>query len=355
MNSIYDYTLEELQKELKPSFRAKQVYNWLYKKYVTNFDEMKNIPNDLKESLKINYTLNEIEIIKKEISSDGSIKYLFKLVDGHTIESVLLLMKSKKINEDGVIERSEKYTVCVSTQVGCKVGCSFCLTAKGGFVRNLKVSEIIEQIVQLKKDNSIAENKALNIVYMGMGEPLDNYNNLIQAIKIFSELDGLAISTRRQTISTSGISTKIAKLGTEDLGVQLAISLHAVDDELRTELIPMNKAYNIASIIEAVKNFPVDARKKVMFEYLVIKNKNDDIASAQKLIKMLNGIKAKVNLIYFNPYEGTSYQRPTRESMIKFQEYLLSKGLICTIRESKGLDISAACGQLKEKDANGIS
>ncbi len=354
MNSIYDYTLEELQKELKPSFRAKQVYNWLYKKYVTNFDEMKNLPNDLKESLKTNYTLNELEIIKKEKSSDGSIKYLFKLADGHTIESVLLLMKSKKINEDGIIERSEKYTVCISTQVGCKVGCSFCLTAKGGFVRNLKVSEIIEQIVQLKKDNSIAENKALNIVYMGMGEPLDNYNNLIQAIKIFSELDGLAISARRQTISTSGISTKIAKLGSENLGVQLAISLHAVDDELRTELIPMNKAYNIASIIEAVKNFPVDARKKVMFEYLVIKNKNDDIASAQKLIKMLNGIKAKVNLIYFNPYPGTSYQRPTRESMIKFQEYLLSKGLICTIRESKGLDISAACGQLKEKDSNGI-
>ncbi|MDX9796687.1 MAG: 23S rRNA (adenine(2503)-C(2))-methyltransferase RlmN [Arcobacteraceae bacterium] len=355
MHSIYNYTLEELKEQLKPSFRAKQIYNWLYKKYVTQFDDMKNLPNDLKSHLKENFKASTLKILKKETSKDGSIKYLFQLEDGHTIETVLLLMKKKKTNEEGVVEKSEKYTVCISTQVGCKVGCSFCLTAKGGFIRNLTVGEIIEQIVQLKKDNEIAENKALNIVYMGMGEPLDNYDNLIKAIKIFSELDGLAIAPRRQTISTSGISTKIEKLGAEDLGIQLAISLHAVDDELRSELIPMNKAYNISSIIEAVKNFPIDARKKVMFEYLVIKDKNDDIASAAKLIKLLNGINAKVNLIYFNPYPGTSYQRPTRENMIKFQEYLLSKGLICTIRESKGLDISAACGQLKEKDANGIA
>lgn len=355
MHSIYNYTLEELKEQLKPSFRAKQIYNWLYKKYVTQFDDMKNLPNDLKNHLKENFKASTLKILKKETSKDGSVKYLFQLEDGHTIETVLLLMKKKKTNEEGVVEKSEKYTVCISTQVGCKVGCSFCLTAKGGFIRNLTVGEIIEQIVQLKKDNEIAENKALNIVYMGMGEPLDNYDNLIKAIKIFSELDGLAIAPRRQTISTSGISTKIEKLGAEDLGIQLAISLHAVDDGLRSELIPMNKAYNISSIIEAVKNFPIDARKKVMFEYLVIKDKNDDIASAAKLIKLLNGINAKVNLIYFNPYPGTSYQRPTRENMIKFQEYLLSKGLICTIRESKGLDISAACGQLKEKDANGIA
>jgi len=355
VQSIYEYRLDELKEMLTPSFRAKQVYNWLYKKYISDFDEMKNLPNDLKQYLKENFKPSGLTILKKEESQDGSIKYLFKLEDGHTIETVLLLMKKKKINEDGVIERSEKYTVCISTQVGCKVGCTFCLTAKGGFVRNLTASEIVEQIVQLKKDNEIAENKALNIVYMGMGEPLDNYDNVVQGIKILSELDGLAISTRRQTISTSGISTKIEKLGQENLGIQLAISLHAVDDILRSELIPMNKAYNIASIIEAVKNFPIDARKKVMFEYLVIKDKNDDIASAQKLIKILNGINAKVNLIYFNPYPGTSYQRPTRENMIKFQEYLLSKSLICTIRESKGLDISAACGQLKEKDANGIA
>ncbi|XPV68454.1 MAG: 23S rRNA (adenine(2503)-C(2))-methyltransferase RlmN [Halarcobacter sp.] len=353
MNSIYDYTLDELKEELKPAFRAKQIYNWIYKKYVSSYDEMKNIPNDLKETLKNNYAIDILEIVKKEISLDGSIKYLFKLHDEHTIEAVLLLMKKKKTNEDGTIEKSEKYTVCISTQVGCKVGCTFCLTAKGGFVRNLSVGEIINQIVQIKRDNEIAENKSLNIVFMGMGEPLDNYDNFIKSVKIFSELDGLAISRRRQTVSTSGISSKIEKLGNEDLGIQLAISLHAVDDELRTELIPMNKAYNIKSIIDAVKKFPVDARKKVMFEYLVIKDKNDDLASAKKLLKLLDGIKAKVNLIYFNPYPGTSYQRPQREDMIKFQEFLTSKGLLCTIRESKGLDISAACGQLKEKESNG--
>jgi 23S rRNA (adenine2503-C2)-methyltransferase len=355
LDSIYEYTLEELKERLKPSFRAKQVFNWLYKKYICNFDDMKNLPNDLKENLKETFKVQSLTILKKEISTDGSIKYLFQLEDGHTIETVLLLMKKKKTNDEGIVERSEKYTVCISTQVGCKVGCTFCLTAKGGFIRNLKTSEIIEQIVQLKKDNDIPENKALNIVYMGMGEPLDNYDNLVKSIHIFSELDGLAIAPRRQTISTSGISSKIEKLGQEDLGIQLAISLHAVDDDLRTELIPMNKAYNIASIIEAVKNFPIDARKKVMFEYLVIKDKNDDLSSAKKLVKILNGINAKVNLIYFNPYPETPYQRPTRENMVKFQEYLLSKSLICTIRESKGLDISAACGQLKEKDANGTN
>ncbi len=353
MQSIYDFTLEELKEKLKPSFRAKQVYNWLYKKYASSFEEMKNLPKDLIEELKQNYTIDVMQIIKKEKSIDGSIKYLFRLHDGVTVEAVLLLMKKKKIADDGTIERSEKYTVCISSQVGCKVGCSFCLTAKGGFVRNLTVGEYIAQIVNIKRDNEIPENKSLNIVYMGMGEPLDNYNNFVKAVKIFSELDGLAISRRRQTVSTSGISTKIEKLGKEDLGIQLAISLHAVDDELRSELIPMNKAYNIKTIIDAVRKFPIDTRKKVMFEYLVIKDKNDDIKSADNLVKLLNGINAKVNLIYFNPYPGTTYQRPESKDMVKFQEYLLSKGLLCTIRESKGLDISAACGQLKEKEANG--
>lgn len=312
---------------------------------------MKNIPNNLKIELEEKYPIDVAKIVRIEESSDGTKKYLFEFKDGKTAEAVLLLMKDKQKDEDGNITKSEKYTFCISSQVGCKVGCSFCLTARGGFVRDLSAGEIIAQIVYLKKQNNIAQNKAVNIVYMGMGEPLDNFDNLTDAIKIISDLDGLAISTRRQTISTSGISTKIEKLGKMDLGVQLAISLHAVDDELRTELIPMNKAYNINSIIEAVKKFPIDTRKKVMFEYLVIKDKNDDIKSADKLVKLLNGIDAKVNLIFFNPFEGSSYERPSKNTMIKFQEYLLSKGLLCTIRESKGIDISAACGQLKEKVA----
>ncbi|UYF43306.1 23S rRNA (adenine(2503)-C(2))-methyltransferase RlmN [Aliarcobacter cryaerophilus] len=355
LSSIYDYTLDELKERLKPSFRAKQVYNWLYKKYANSYDDMKNLPKELIEDLKTNYPIDILKVVKKEQSRDGSIKYLFKLRDNHTIEAVLLLMKDKKIDEDGQIVRSEKYTVCISSQVGCKVGCSFCLTAKGGFVRNLTVGEYIAQIVHIKRDNEIAENKALNIVYMGMGEPLDNFDNFVKAVEIFSELDGLAISRRRQTVSTSGIASKIKKLGEKDLQIQLAISLHAVDDELRSELIPMNKAYNIASIIDAVKEFPVDTRKKVMFEYLVIKDKNDSLDAAKKLVKLLTGLQAKVNLIYFNPYPGTTYQRPLETDMMRFKDFLNSKGVICTIRESKGLDISAACGQLKEKELNGNS
>ena len=349
MKTIYDYTLEELKNEIKPSFRAKQIYNWLYKKYAISYDDMKNIPKDLKETLEKNYPINIGKIVRVEKSTDGSIKYLFEYEGGHTVEAVLLLMKEEIQDENGNITQGAKYTFCVSSQVGCKVGCTFCLTAKGGFTRDLTAGEIVAQVSYLKKENHIPENKAVNIVYMGMGEPLDNYDNLVQAIKIISDLDGLAIATRRQTISTSGISSKIEKLGRDDLGVQLAISLHAVDDKLRSELIPMNKAYNIQSIIDAVKKFPIDTRKKVMFEYLVIKDKNDDIRSANQLIKILDGIQAKVNLIYFNPYPGTPYERPSRNSMIKFQEQLIKKGLLCTIRESKGLDISAACGQLKEK------
>jgi 23S rRNA (adenine2503-C2)-methyltransferase len=348
-DSIYDFTQSELKEYIKPAFRVKQIYNWLYTKYVNSFEDMKNLPKDLKATLDTNYDINILKVIKKESSSDGSIKYLFELRDGRTIESVLLLMKDEII-EDGKTIQSAKYTLCLSSQVGCKVGCGFCLTAKGGFIRNLSAGEIVAQTLYIKRDNEIASNKRVNIVYMGMGEPLDNFENVVKAIKIFSDEDGLAISTRRQTISTSGISNKIKKLGELDLGVSLAISLHSVDDKLREELIPMNRAYNIASIIDALKTFPIDSRKRVMFEYLVIKDINDDLDSAKKLIKLLNGIKAKVNLIYFNPYEGSPYQRPSQRSVKAFQEYLITKGLLCTIRESKGLDISAACGQLKERE-----
>ena len=346
---ILDYTKEELSHIIKPTFRAKQIYEWIYKKYVGSFDEMKNIPKELIKELNTNYYLEPLKTATVEESSDGSKKYLFLLKDGKTVESVLLPMKKEKLDEQGKMLKNTRYTICISSQVGCKIGCSFCLTGKSGFLRNLTPGEITSQVLMIKKENNIAENRRVNIVFMGMGEPLDNLDNVQKAVKIFSDPFGLSISPRRQTISTSGLSAQIKKLGEMNLGILLAISLHAVDDELREQLMPINKAYNIESIINAVKEFPVDARKRVMFEYLVIKDLNDDIKSAKKLVKLLHGIKAKVNLIFFNPHSGSEYQRPEVKDVLYFQDYLLKHGLLCTIRESKGLDISAACGQLKDR------
>ncbi len=347
--SILDFTKDELQEIIKPSFRAKQIYGWLYQKYVCDFDSMKNLPKDLKELLKKEYSVKSLKILTKEKSNDGSIKYLFGLEDSLSVEAVLLPMKKEIKNEDGEIIQSSKYTICISSQVGCKIGCAFCLTAKEGFKKNLSAGEIVGQVLEIKKDNDIAANKRVNIVFMGMGEPLDNMENVVKAVKIFSDPDGFSISPRRQTISTSGLSKQIERLGKMNLGILLAISLHAVDDELRERLMPINKAYNIASVLDAVRNFPIDARKRVMFEYLVIKNLNDDIKSAKKLVKLLHGIKAKVNLIYFNPYPNSPFDRPGEKQMLDFQSYLREHGVTCTIRQSKGLDISAACGQLYEK------
>ncbi|WP_096029776.1 23S rRNA (adenine(2503)-C(2))-methyltransferase RlmN [Campylobacter lanienae] len=349
MKNLLDYTQNELANIIKPKFRAKQIYEWIYKKNAKSFDEMSNLPKDIREDLKGEFQIDPLSCVRSEISKDGSIKYLFKLHDGKTIESVLLPMKDEILDQNGKVEKHARYTICVSSQVGCKMGCSFCLTAKGGFIRNLSAGEIVGQILWIKRENNIPYERRVNIVYMGMGEPLDNLNNVSKAINILKDNDGLAIGTRRQTISTSGLATQIKKLGEMDLGVLLAISLHAVTDELREKLMPVNKAYNIASVMDAVRQFPIDMRKRVMFEYLIMDKINDNLSDAKALVKLLHGIKAKVNLILFNPHEGSPYQRPSQENVEKFRDYLQSRGVTCTIRQSKGLDISAACGQLKER------
>ncbi len=352
--NILDLTKEELQQEVSPKFRAQQIFGWIYQKGAKAFEAMSNLPKKLRQELAERFEIAIPKILNVETSRDGSKKYLLGLRDGHTVEAVLLPMKKEEKDAEGNVVKEARYTVCVSSQVGCKVGCEFCLTAKGGFVRNLTPGEIVGQVLAIKQDNDIPANRRVNVVYMGMGEPLDNLENVAKAIKIFADEHGLSISPRRQTISTSGLAPKIEKLGKMDLGVLLAISLHAVDDELREKLMPINKAYNIESVIEAVKRFPIDQRKRVMFEYLMIKDLNDDLKSAKKLVKLLNGIKAKVNLIYFNPYPGSPFQRPDKERVKAFQKYLLDKGVLCTIRESKGLDISAACGQLKERSKEAV-
>jgi 23S rRNA (adenine2503-C2)-methyltransferase len=350
--NFLNFSQEELKPFVKQGFRIKQIYNWVYHKYIDDFQKIGNLPKSLRDEFSNKFTIGDMEIIQKEESSDGTIKYLFKLYDNRTIETVLLKMQDEEHDENGNLIKNEKNTICISTQVGCKVGCAFCLTAKGGFIRNLSVSEIVEQVWAIKKDRNIPNKLKTNIVFMGMGEPLDNLENLTKAIKIIADELGLGISPRRQTVSTSGISSKIDKLGVMNLGVNLAISLHAVDDEVRSKLIPINKAYNIKSIIDAVKKFPYDKRKRVMFEYLVIKGLNDSINDAKKLIKLLEGIKAKVNLIYFNPYPNSQFERPSIQTMENFANYLNQKGLLATIRASRGIDISAACGQLREKTKN---
>jgi 23S rRNA (adenine2503-C2)-methyltransferase len=352
--NIYDLEPSELSSLLVgPSFRATQMLNWVYKKNVLDFKDMNNLPKDYREVLDEKFVVGSLSLLKKEISSDGSEKYLFGLSDGKTMETVLLKMKEDEFDDEGKKTREARYTVCISSQVGCKVGCAFCLTAKGGFERNLTAGEIVEQVAFIKKDKEFGEEKSINIVFMGMGEPLDNMENVVKAIKIITHKDTLCIAPRRITISTSGLATKIEKLAIMDMGVNLAISLHAVDDELREKLMPINRAYNIKAVIDAVRKFKADRRKKVLFEYLLLGGVNDDIKSAQKLGKLLNGLDAKINLILFNPYEDSEFKRPTKEAAEAFRGYLANKRFICTIRESKGIDISAACGQLKQRDKDG--
>ena len=226
MKNLLDLSIEELKELVSPSFRATQIYEWVYKKNATEFSQMLNLPKDMRQDLAEKFYLDPLKCVKFEQSSDGSIKYLFELKDGLKIESVLLPMKEEISDEDGKVSRHARYTVCVSSQVGCKMGCAFCLTAKGGLVRNLTAGEIVGQILWIKRENNIPYERRINVVYMGMGEPLDNLANVSKAIKILALNEGLAISPRRQTVSTSGLGSQIKKLGEMDLGVLLAISCY---------------------------------------------------------------------------------------------------------------------------------
>lgn len=347
--NLLDFTTDELAKIISPMFRVKQIFEWIYQKYADDFSQMSSLSKEMRAELSQKFHFSPLQCVKFEQSKDKSIKYLFRLDDGLLIESVLLPMKEEVLDENGKLVKSPRYTICVSSQVGCKSGCSFCLTAKGGLKRNLSAGEIVGQILWIKKQQQIPYAHRVNVVYMGMGEPLDNLTNVSRAVRILSDNNALSISPRRQTISTSGLAKQIKELGEMNLGVLLAISLHAVDDELRDRLMPINKAYNIAAVMEAVRGFPINQRKKIMFEYLLIAGVNDGKRHAEELVRLLNGIRAKVNLILFNPHEGSTYRRPSVEDAVKFQDILSAKGITCTVRQSKGLDISAACGQLKER------
>jgi 23S rRNA (adenine2503-C2)-methyltransferase len=346
--NILDLTLEELSNEVTPKFRAKQIFGWIYKKYASNFELMSDLPKELRVSLGEKFDLLILNIKTCQVSADGTEKYLFELNDGHTVEAVLLRMKEEKKEDEKTLKEAQ-FTACISSQVGCKIGCAFCMTAQGGFVRDLSAGEIIGQILAIRRAKNFDEDKKMNIVYMGMGEPLDNIENVIKSVKVLSSKEGLDIASKRITISTSGIAPKIKKLSEVNLGINLAISLHAVDDSTREKLIPLNKAYDIQSVIDEVKKFPSDSRKKILFEYLLLSGINDDIESAKKLVKLLSGIDAKVNLINFNECEGLRFQRTSRFKAESFRDFLLSKGINSAIRVSRGQDIDGACGQLRER------
>ena len=338
MKNIKDYNLDELKQELtkleeKP-FRAEQIFKWLYQEKVKRFDEMTNLSLDLREKLKQNYTICNFEVIKKQESKDGTKKYLFDLLDGNAIETVLM-------------SYHHGFSICVSSQIGCKMGCKFCASTGIQFVRNLTSGEIIEQIIKVEQDEKI---KISNIVFMGIGEPLDNYENVINAIRIINNPKGLNIGARHISISTSGLVPQIYRLAKENIQCTLSISLHATTDTKRSEMMPVNNAYNIEKLIKACKDYIKTTNRRISFEYALAKDNNDNLEDAKKLTNLLKGMICHVNLIPINKIENGNYTKSTNENIIKFRDYLNEHGIVATIRRELGSDIEAACGQLRRKN-----
>ncbi len=330
----YPELVNETQKlGLKP-FRAKQIYSWLHKFGAVSFDEMSNISKDLRNTLYDNYFIPSCEIENKYVSKiDDTVKYLFRLYDGEYIESVIMKYKYG-------------YTICVSSQVGCKMGCKFCASTLAGFKRNLSASEIEGQLHAAQKDLGI---RISNIVLMGIGEPLDNYDNVIKFLRNVNDENGLNISMRNITLSTCGIVPNIYKLMEEDLQITLTISLHAPNDEIRSRTMPVNDKWNIDEVLKACKDYANKTNRRVSFEYTLIKDVNDTEECALELSRRLNGMLCHVNLIPVNNVEERKNIRSTDDSINKFMHLLKKNGINATIRRTLGSDINASCGQLRRK------
>jgi 23S rRNA (adenine2503-C2)-methyltransferase len=318
-------------REIKP-YRAGQILKWIYLRQADTFDVMTDIKKEIRNQLSQYFIIRRLEKNRIETSRDGSKKYLFKLDDGKYVESVL-------------IPEKDHYTLCISSQVGCAQGCRFCLTARGGFSRNLTKGEIIAQIRDVAFDIG-GQKRLSNIVMMGMGEPLANYSNVVEAIHIITDKDaGLGFSSRKVTVSTSGFVPKLADLGRETT-VNLAVSLNATENKTRDMLMPVNRKYPIEQLLKACANYPLMPRRKITFEYILIKGINDSEQDAQRLAKLLRPIRAKINLIPFNSYEESEFLRPDESVILKFKDILSKTNYTAIVRYSKGQDISAACGQL---------
>lgn len=314
------------------TYRAVQIFKWVYLKQADTFEEMTDIGLEIKKIISQHFTIDRLEKKKIETSKDGSKKYLFGLRDGNHIESVLIPEKNH-------------YTLCISSQIGCAQGCRFCMTAMGGFVRNLTMSEIVSQVRDIQNDLE-PPSLLTNIVFMGMGEPLANYRNVVNAIEtIISDDAGLDFSSRKVTVSTAGIVPLLHDLG-RDTRVNLAVSLNATENKTRDMLMPVNRKYPIEELIEACRIYDLKPRNRITFEYILIKGINDSSDDAKRLAKLLRPVKSKINLIPFNEHEMSEFKRPEETAIRNFQEILMNKNYTTVIRRSKGQDISAACGQL---------
>ena len=338
MKNIKDYNLEDLKQEMlsigeKP-YRAEQIFKWIYIDKVKTFEEMTNLSLELRKKLEENYTMCNFKILKKQESSDGTKKYLFDVLDGNAIETVLMEYNSWK-------------TICVSSQIGCKMGCKFCASTGIPFVRNLTSGEIVEQILAVEQD---IQGRISNVVFMGIGEPLDNYENVIKAIKIINNPKRINIGARHISVSTSGLVPRIYDLANENIQCTLSISLHATTDEKRSSMMPINNRYNIAELMQACRDYIKITNKRISFEYALAKDNNDNLEDAKELVNLLKGMICHVNLIPINKIENGKFTKSSNENIIKFRDYLNEHGIVATIRRELGSDIDAACGQLRRKN-----
>lgn len=313
-------------------YRVHQIFNWIYHRKVKNFDAMTNLSKALRRHLQEHFYLALPRIAQKSASADGAIKYLFELEDGAAIESVWMPAGSRK-------------TLCLSTQVGCRLACSFCFTGTLGLKRNLTAAEIIGQVLAVNEDLQEAD-RITNLVIMGMGEPLDNYEPLVDAVRLMISPEAMRISTRKITLSTSGLVDKIEAFQTENLPVNLAISLNATDNETRDRIMPINKKYPIEVLMKCLRAYPLKPARRMTFEYVMLRGINDSNADAARLARLVRGIPCKINLIPFNSFLSSGYEPPTEERILEFQNHLISQNYSVFVRKNRGADILGACGQL---------
>lgn len=341
--SIHSLLLEEIAGYLTAQnqrpYRAKQITDWLYESRVTSFDEMTNLPQDLRTRLAEEFALDGVETVRILGSDDTTRKFLFRLKDGNLIESVLIPASPALYGE-----QSDRRTICVSTQVGCAYGCKFCASGLDGYTRNLDAGEVVQQLLLVEKASSDQIN---NVVFMGMGEPLANFSNVVRAIRIINAPWGLEIGARHITISTSGLAPQIRKLADDPLQCRLAVSLHGATDLVRNKIMPVNRKYDLTSLLDACAYYVARKKQRLYFEYILIAGINDSDEQAHLLAGHAKRLSAKVNLIPYNAVEGLEWSRPPRARQERFLSILRDHGTVATLRREKGHDIDAACGQLR--------